>query len=85
VASFAVKNSLVAVLVGRVESLVAHAALEAFLVELQLPNGSGLSGVHRFGASGALDLGGGLEGHFGCLGSRKLTGRFKVPCGGPAS
>jgi len=70
VAGLAVKNSLVTILVGWVKRLVAHTAFETFLVELEVTHCSGLCGVYRFVASGAFDLGGGLERHGGWLQSR---------------
>jgi len=70
VAGLAVQHSLVAVLVRGVKSLVAHTAFEAFLVELQVAHSSGFCCVNRFAACWALDLCGGLEGHFGRLRSR---------------
>jgi len=63
VAGFAVKNGFVAVQVGRVQSLVAHAALETFLVELELSDLPCLCCVHRLGTLGALDLFWGFERH----------------------
>jgi len=63
VAGLAVENSLVAVLVRRVQHLVAHAALEALLMKRQLPDRPSLGCVYGLAASRALDLLGGLEGH----------------------
>jgi len=65
VARLAVEDPFVAVLVGRIQHLVAHAALEALLVEGELTHHPRLGSVYRFAASWALDLFWGLEGHFG--------------------
>jgi len=65
VARLAVQHALVAVHVGRVQHLVAHAALEALLVEGQLADHSGLGGVDGLVAPWAHDAFGGLEGHVG--------------------
>jgi len=65
VAGLAVKDSFVAVLVGRIQHLVAHAALEALLVEGELAHHPRLGSVYGFAASRALDLFWGLEGHCG--------------------
>jgi len=67
VAGLAEQDSLVAVDVGGVQSLIAHTAFETFFVELELAHSSGLGGVYRLGALGALDLFGGLERHCGRL------------------
>jgi len=64
-AGLAVEDSFVAVLVGRIQHLVAHAALEALLVEGELAHHPRLGSVYGFAASRALDLFWGLEGHFG--------------------
>jgi len=45
----------VAVQVGGIQGLAAHAALETFLVELEFSNLPGLCCVYRLAASGALD------------------------------
>jgi len=67
VANLAVQHALVAVKVSRVQGLVAHAALEALLVERELPDLPGFRGIHGLVAPGAFDLRGGLEGHLGGL------------------
>jgi len=66
VASLAVQDTLVTVLVSGVQHLVAHTALEALLMEGELSHHPWFGSVDRFATSWAFDLFGGLEGHCDC-------------------
>lgn len=65
VAGFAEKDSLVAVDVGGIKHLAAHAALVAFLVESEFADSALFGGVHRLPAFWAFVLLSWFERHFG--------------------